>query len=210
MEEPWNDICLLGDSIGQGYWDQSGIGWFGRLAQKIGKNHPYKFSFHNASMSGDTSIDTLHRLSSEVIQRGVNYLVIAVGVNDLIRWHSTDNQTSLALDTSKVTWEQLLGQATKFCDKVLVVGCIPVIEDRMPEKGIFDTPLYCLNRDIIKYNSEVAALCKKYKVPHFDIFAAMPSKKELFKDASHPNSDGHQLISELIYASMEKNGWFGK
>lgn len=203
----WRELCLLGDSIGQGYGDATGLGWFGRLSQKLAEDHPDLFVCHSASMSGDTVLDALHRLAAEVAQREADYLIIAIGVNDVVRRPTADSPTSLAPETSRLAWDSLLRRARRICDFILVVGCGPVLEHRFPADWIPGSPIYYLNGDIRAYNARVQTLCAAQDIPYCDVFPALNQRENLFMDGVHPNADGHNVIADHVYAAMRKEGW---
>ncbi len=203
----WLDLCLLGDSIGQGYGDATGLGWFGRLAQKLAAERPGLFVCHSASMSGDTVLDSLHRLAAEVAQREADYLLIAVGVNDVVRRPAADSPTSLAPETSRLAWDTLLRRARQVCSSVLVVGCAPVLEGRFPADWVPGSPIYYRNADIRAYNAAVRALCAAHGVPYCDVLPAFDKRPDLFADGVHPNADGHAVLADQVYAALRAEGW---
>ena len=199
----WKDILLLGDSIGQGYWDQSMAGWFDRMMAKVGENYPYKFGAHNCAMSGDTSLDVYHRLCSEAASRRPDYLVIAVGINDLVRFKKNPEQTWLSTEKSHECWEWILDHATKMYEKVLVVGLTAVIEERMPPED----EDFQYNSDAIKYNQMLINFCKSYSIPYCDVFDVLKDKPELFRDSTHPNTEGHIELANTVFPKLEELKW---
>ncbi len=75
------EICILGDSITQGYYDFEKSGWINRLTSSLwGKDIDY--SVFNLGVSGDASFDLIKRLEIELKVRSVKTVIVNIGVND--------------------------------------------------------------------------------------------------------------------------------
>lgn len=201
-------ICALGDSITNGYWDEDGLGWFGRLSTKIVKKYPYRFGFNNLAMSGDNAGHVLQRLRMEVPARDPDILLIAVGVNDLIRWHSKDQLTDVLPEVRQQNWQAILAEASAMTKRVMVLGILPIDESRMPEIGALG-PYYNLNQDIEAYNTDLAAWCSAAGVTFFAQYedAAALDWLSYLHDASHPNAKGHEWLAGRVMQKLEELKW---
>lgn len=204
----YREVCLVGDSIAQGFVDETGQGWFSRLGQKLAVKQPCGFGLHNASQSGDSSVDALHRLSAEAVQRFGDYLILAVGTNDVLRWRNPDAQMTIAPDLSEVTWQKMLRLGVKCFQGVLVCACLPCVEARYPQPGINDIPVYRFNRDVRAYNEMLGRCCTEAGVPMLSVYDAFDGRDELYFDGSHPNAAGHEIIADAVLARGLELGWF--
>jgi lysophospholipase L1-like esterase len=194
-------IACLGDSIANGYWDDRGLGWFGRLSEKIALAQPGKFGFNNMAMSGDRVTDVWHRLCHEAISRQPDYMVIAVGVNDTIRWQSPDGPMDISMGLRREMWANILENAKKHFEKIIVCGMTPVLENKFPQEGAYDQPLYHKNSDIDEYNEILESWCREFGVafvPMKDAWSGL-DPEQLIADAGHPNGKGHELMAAFMY-----------
>ena len=203
----WQTVCCVGDSISDGYFDDQAVGWFGRLSQRLAKDHLTSFGFNNLSMSGDRSFDTLHRICSEALTRRGDVLFIAGGVNDTIRWHSPESQMDMSMDLRKEVWFNILKLSKENFNKIYVIGMLPVIESRFPQAGIFDNPLYHHNADIKNYNVKISEWCNEFDIQFIDIFDLFPidDLDNYYHDASHPNGKGHAMVEEYVFSKVKES-----
>jgi len=203
-------LAVLGDSIADGYWDEEGLGWFGRLQAKIAKNYPYKFGFNNHAVSGDRCTDVFHRLNNEILSKEVDILLVAVGVNDLIRWGSTEAPTALSEGMQFETWQRILLTAKRNISRIIVVGVLPVDESELPFSGAGGLPVWFLNKDIEAYNGRLTKWCDDAGVAFVDMYSQWQKLNvpDYLHDDVHPNAKGHQLIAERAFDELEKMGIF--
>jgi len=205
-------ICALGDSITAGYWDEEGCGgWFGRLQRLVVPAYPFQFGFHNCAKDGDRSPEMLLRMQSELISREPNCLIIAAGTNDILRWHTPDGPTDFSADYRDEVWQSIISTAQRIVRDILVIGPLPVQEDRFPSTGIFGRQYYQTNQDIADYNALIKAKCDRRSVPYADFtqdFVA-GGLGNLLYDSTHPNGKGHQLLAELVLQKIKSIGWMG-
>lgn len=206
----YQTICCVGDSIANGYWDARGLGWFGRLQEKIASTYPQQFGFNNLAMSGDRTIDALHRVCGEVLSREPDMLLIAVGTNDLIRLGTLDAPTDQSEGARREMWSRLLKVATHNVKRVAVVGILPVIESRYPTTG-YDEHTHMWKRvsDIEAYNAMIHSLCQTAGVPWIDAVAAWRGHDiaTVVVDAAHPNATGHELLAQYMFNQLTQLKW---
>jgi len=203
-------ICALGDSITAGYWDEEGQGgWFGRLQQLVIPAYPYQYGFCNLAKDGDRSPDLLMRLQGELVSREPNCLIIAAGTNDILRWHRPDGPTDMSADYRDEIWQSIISTAQRMLRDILVIGPMPVQEDRFPSAGIFGRQYYQFNQDIADYNAMIKAKCERRGVAFADYTGEMVTAglENILHDSTHPNARGHQLIAELTFAKLKSIGW---
>lgn len=194
-------IGLLGDSIAQGYFSNNNEGWFGKFITKLTEQNPCAYSSQNMSVHGERTTDVYHRLHSEALTKNIDILFISVGINDLIRWESVENQTDLSEGVRDEMWYKILKTATKNIDQVIVTSILPVMEKRMPAFGERKRKYFNLNSDTEKYNEFLKDICKEYNVQFINLDNVWNDYdlKQVLADASHPNELGHQLVAEEIF-----------
>jgi lysophospholipase L1-like esterase len=205
---PYRVIGVLGDSIADGYWDEEGLGWFGRLRMKIAKAYPYKFGFNNQAVSGDRCTDVLNRLRSEIISREVDILLIAVGVNDGIRWDTREYPMAISEGMQFEVWQNILATAKKNINRVVVCSPIPVDENKMPFTGAMDRKIWFLNKDIEAYNQRLAQWCSEAGILFIDLYSKWQKLNvaDHLYDGAHPNAKGHEAIADQVFEKLKKNG----
>lgn len=197
----YRTIIALGDSITNGCYDERAIGWFGRLSEKIVKHYPAKAGFNNLAMDGDRTMDVYHRLCAEALSRQPDILFIACGVNDLIRWQSEDSQPDFSPTLRREMWFNLLKTATENVPLVYVLSILPVSENRFPQPGAYDEPLWYKNADIQAYNEQIRSWCVDFGVRYLDTHALFAGKDldQYLLDGVHPLADGHEAIATFVY-----------
>ena len=197
-------IGAIGDSITQGYFDEEGLGWFGRLSQKIAKTFPLKYGFNNMSESGDRICDAYYRLTSE-LTKDCNILIFAIGVNDIVRRGNADTQEDLSPLLRSKYWDKCFTLAKKTEAKILVLDILPIIEIA---DGVMydeeDPALYYFNKDIVEYNKLLKTKCLENDAIFVERYKNWEDRNlsELYLDTVHPNAKGHQLIADEVYDAL--------
>ena len=206
-------VAALGDSVTNGFWDETFAGWFGRLATKISATYPKSFGFNNLSQDGDRVCDFFHRFAAEGLSRDIDILIITVSGNDLIRNPNIDSPTDLSVHLRNEYWERLLDLTQKNIPNILVLDALPRRNDKTADhEGRIDVPMFEPNADRIEYNAQVAKICADRKISfmrRFDKWTKL-DLSEYYVDLVHPNGKGHQLIADEVYAELEKLGWLNK
>ncbi|MGE3769623.1 MAG: SGNH/GDSL hydrolase family protein [Bdellovibrionales bacterium] len=203
-------ITALGDSITNGYWDEEGYGgWFGRLQRQIVLAHPHEFGFNNLGHDGDDTASVLQRLRTEVVTRPTDILLVASGINDLIRWESRETPLEITAEARMETWQSLLKTAKDIAPRVAVLSILPVVDGRFPNDGGEGRPLYYCNSDIEPYNAFLKRLCSDHDVAFVDIYPALANTAwpDHVYDGTHPNARGHQVVADLVFRDLNKLGW---
>ncbi len=202
----YKTIICLGDSIANGYWDEHGLGWFGRLSEKIALARPGRFGFNNLAMSGDRVTDIRHRLCSEALTRNPDILLIAAGVNDTVRWESPDAPMDISPGLRREVWCDILKTARRNIKTIAVCGLLPVLENKFPQEGVGGKLLYHNNSDIDTYNELLQDLCNEFGVQYVPASRAWQNRDpaSLLADATHPNGQGHELIAEFMFDRLDE------
>lgn len=198
-------IGLLGDSIANGYWDDCG-GWFGRLQGKMSEECPLQYGFNNMAQDGDRICDVFHRLGGETLTRYIDTLLIAVGVNDIIRPYRADAPFDMSEHLREEYWCRVLDLASRAVNKTIVIGMLPVRENCYPDQDWSDKPIYTHNCDIEEYNALIEKLCNQRKVDFYNPYNNWQKYclDNLYQDACHPNTLGHSKLAEEIFAYLKE------
>lgn len=200
----YNIIGVLGDSIANGYFDEEGLGWFGRISQKIAKTFPHQYGFNNMSQAGDRVCDVYHRLLSEASSREIDILIFAVGVNDLTRRNSPNAPEDLSPLLRSQYWDRIFDFSKKYGYKFVVLDILPVIEEGGEQYDENGPIYYNFNKDIIEYNKLLKEKCQSKGILFIERFDNWQNKnlKDLYFDSLHPNAKGHQIIADEVYAAL--------
>ena len=196
-------IGLIGDSIGHGYYDDEKLGWFDRLGQLVLKDHPGEYVFNNMSQSGDNVADATNRAIFEVLSREFDLILVNVGVNDLRRRKNSDLQLDFSEGARIMYWHKLLDILDKSKAKTVVLDLTPVVENKYTE----DASLIRYNSDVERYNEIIKDICQQRKISYFERNNLWKNRdlENLYKDATHPNAQGHQKMAEEIYDYLKKS-----
>lgn len=211
MADDYKTISVIGDSIAQGYFDQGHVGWVGRLLTKLQNSQPYGWYVRNFAVSGDQTVDCLFRLRVNVASNPGDVLIVACGVNDLIRYQNPDSAPQVGPDVCAYRWRQLLTEAKRLGGQIVVVGMIPVDEDKQTtESSQAETGfLYNFNSDIQAYNAQIKSLCDRFGVPFVPLFDGMVAAGHaaMLHDSSHPNEIGHEWMAQQLFDFFQKQGF---
>ncbi len=190
-------IGMIGDSIAHGYYDEQNLGYFTRLAQKILSIHSGEYVFNNMSQSGDNVADATNRAIHEVLSRNFDLILVNIGINDLRRRKDSNLQLDFSEGARRMYWNKLLDMLALAKAKVVVLDLTPVIEERYSEQAT----LIRYNADVEKYNEIIKEICNNHNIAFFSRYSLWKKRelKDLYKDATHPNAKGHQIMADEIY-----------
>ncbi|MBO6282093.1 MAG: SGNH/GDSL hydrolase family protein [Alphaproteobacteria bacterium] len=190
-------IGAIGDSITHGFYDDQNLGWFTRLGQMILAEHSGEYVFNNMSQAGDTIADAVHRSLYEVLSRHFDLIIVNIGINDLRRRKNSDMQLDFSEGRRAEYWQQLLTVLQKTGAKIVVTDLLPVVESRYTPEAT----LLRRNSDVECYNRQIKELCGQNNIPFFERYPDWKDRniESLYKDALHPNTQGHQLIARQMF-----------
>lgn len=196
------NISVVGDSIAHGYYDEQDLGWFARLGKIILSSHSGEYVFNNMSQSGDNIADTVHRVKFEVLSRQFDLIIVNIGINDLRRRKDSDLQLDFSEGVRIMYWNRLLDILSNTEATIVVTDLTPVIENRYTEQA----SLIRYNTDVECYNEIIKHICRQRNIRFFERYDAWKNREleKLYKDATHPNAKGHQIMAEEIYSYLQK------
>lgn len=191
---------VLGDSLGRGAGDPSGLGIAGRLdAELKRRDMPFRETV-NIAVNGARTRDLLRQLESANVRqllREANAIVISIGGNDL--WGGNDWRNSAPPDPAAAMNDVL----------ARVEEVVKAVRAANPNARIFFIGLYNPFRDA-PFGKELSPLVAQWNarlVEHFasDANLTVVQTADLFShrdrlalDRFHPAGEGYELIARRI------------
>lgn len=197
------NIGVIGDSIAHGYYDNENLGWFARLGKILLSEQSGQYLFNNISQAGDNIADAVSRAYSEILSRHFDLIIVSIGINDLRRRKNSNLQLDFSEGARIMYWNKLLDTLDLTKAKIVVTDLMPVVETKYTE----DANLIRYNTDVERYNEIIKDICNQR---HIHFFARYRNWKQrnleyLYQDATHPNSEGHQIMAQEIYEYLKSN-----
>lgn len=197
------NICIFGDSIAYGAWDEEG-GWVDRLREFLHQETlrsrftSYYFVYH-LGIPGDTTESVLKRMECECRAREPHVIIFAVGINDASYARNQD-QPRVAFAQFQKNVASLLEQARGFTNTVVWIGLTRVDGARtMP----FETTHF-ENLQIARYDEQLARSCAEQGAIFLDVSALLSSGD--WEDGLHPNAEGHRKLFLAIRDALFARG----
>jgi lysophospholipase L1-like esterase len=191
---------ILGDSLGRGTGDESGLGIGGRFVDELRRRHVDTKNLVNIAVNGARTRDLVQQLTSHNVQTLVaqsNVVIVSIGGNDL--WGDNNWRNAPPRDPERVMSEVL--------DRMQQI--VRTIRGANPSARIFVIGLYnpfvttpfgkLLMPFVNRWN---ALMVERFSadpnvviVQTSDIFAY---RDRLSFDRFHPNDEGYSLIARRI------------
>jgi len=204
-------VLVFGASITQGFWDTEG-GWVNRLRRHYdalniqdlqGRDEPYIF---NLGISGDTTSDVLARFQAEtkarVQPRKELAFIFSIGTNNAA---IENGRLRSSFEEYRLGLEEIINQASKFSDKIMLVGIAPC--DEKFTTPVFWRDIHYKNENLAEIDKVMQKVAAKKGLSFVTVFEEMRQQmknKELFADGLHPNNAGHELIFQLVRPELDK------
>lgn len=198
MFELKGNICVLGDSIVYGAWDEEKHGYVNRLREDLKENKQVE-NVYALGILGETTAGLLKRLDSELTPRTPDTIIIGIGINDTI-YIKTKQQESINIKEFINNISKIIAIATTYTNNILMLGLTNVIEERTTPILWNDNEIY-FNDTIKKYDIALEDYCNMNKVQYLKLFDLL-QQTDFFDDGIHPNEKGH----EKIYKAIKKKG----
>ncbi|MBM3246365.1 MAG: arylesterase [Candidatus Omnitrophica bacterium] len=164
-----NIICF-GDSITFGYGAESDEDYPSRLGEMT------KIPVINAGIDGDTSIEALKRLKSDVLSRSPLLVIIEFGGNDFLR---------------QIPKETTIRNINEMIDKIQAKGAMAAVVDI--SAGMF----------LKEYRRKFAEIAQEKKAIFIPgILSGIITNPSLKSDFIHPNGNGYKAIAQRIYSTI--------
>ena len=212
-------LVCLGDSVTFG-WNIAYEKSFPYLLEKKLKEQYPEVMVVNSGIGGQTVVDGLDRLDSDVFYFSPQAVIINFGLNDAFiitdktlidEGKDTDLKNNIDLDTFTGTYRQLIEGISEKGLEILIMGTNPVMAELLWE-----------NRDIARkqeesyrlYNQAARDIAEDYGLIFVDIWEGFMAGGELDTliqpDGVHPCEAGLVLISEILSAALESVDLAGK
>lgn len=212
IEDSFPRLVCLGDSITFG-WNISYEKTFPFLLEKKLKRKYPGVIVINSGIGGQTVVDGLDRLDSDVFYFGPQAVIINFGLNDafIVMDEDTDLKNNIDLSTFAGTYRQLIEEISEKGPEILIMGTNPVMTELLWE-----------NKDIARkqeesyrlYNQVVKDIAENYGLVFIDIWKVFMAEGELDtfiqSDGVHPSETGLVLISEILSLTLESVDLTGK
>jgi lysophospholipase L1-like esterase len=170
LDSKGTNIICFGDSITFGYGANPGEDYPSALAKMINA------SVINAGIDGDTSVEALKRLKSDVLDREPLLVIIEFGGNDFLR---------------KIPQEVTMSNIKEMVERIQAQGAMAAIVDM--SAGIF-------LQEYRKAFAEIAHEKSAIFIP--SILSGVITNPNLKSDFIHPNADGYKIIAQRIYRTI--------
>lgn len=206
-------FLIFGDSVAYGCWDEEG-GWVSRLRGFVDKKviasdfEYYAVVYNQGITLGVNSNDILAGFERETKSRILDNkdisFIFAVGVNDS-SFINKEGRFMVSPEQFRTNIQKITQKAKKFSSKIVFLGLAPVDEAKVDPSPWCQTNSY-RNEFVKKYNGIISSVCLKNKVDFIEIFGKFMrlDYKKLLIDGVHPNTQGHELIFEIIKDDLIK------
>ena len=167
----------------------------------------------NSGIGGQTVVDGLNRLDSDVFYFEPQVVIINFGLNDaflVLTEESLTNEdedavfrNNIDLETFKETYEQLIERISEKDPEILIMGTNPAMSELLWE----DKDIAQKQEESYKlYNQESKNMAEDYSLIFVDIWESFIARGELDTliqpDGVHPSEIGLDLMSEILSITL--------
>lgn len=193
-------ICFVGASTVEGMGDETAQGWPGRLALPLrDKIVPY-----NLGVRGQTLNQIYARAAREckarILDKSQAGIVFCSGLNDL---------GHLADGTRRTRPERVLHNFKRLAEALadivptIVVGPMPVNEEKMPYISVIIGDVNFRNADVAEVDHDYQMICAELGVDYLSLYQHLKDDEtyaqSLFEnDGLHPTGTGYQIVADLV------------
>jgi lysophospholipase L1-like esterase len=187
------NICIFGDSITEGLYDNEKNGWVNRLKEKFGNDEIFNFG-----ISGDTTDDLLARFNRDTSGKQLNAVMFAVGINDSI-YLPKQKRNYVSFEKFEENLKTLAKKAKQHTKKIIFLGLTPVDESlTMPIS--WELEMHYSNDQVRKYNDVIKQFCRDEKIQFIDILDDFlkDDYRHMLSNGLHPNAEGYEWIANKV------------
>lgn len=187
------NICIFGDSITEGYYDNEKNGWVNRLKTIFVDDEIY-----NLGVSGNSTEDLLKRFDADIKDKNPEMIIFAIGTNDSV-YLPSEKRNYVDFDKFKENLKILIEKSKQFTNGIIFVGLTPV-DESLTKPIPWEIEIHYTNEEITKYNNAIKQICESEKLKFIDIFSDFEKNnyKEMLSDGLHPNERGHEWMANKI------------
>lgn len=200
--EVYNDILILGDSIGSGVGDEEMSGIGERYLELLDEEHDYEETITNLSVSGYVSSQLVELVESAEHNSSISdaeLIIISIGGNDLNRLaFERDLNLPVAFEDTLNTYRENLEviireiRSLNQDSQLALIGLYNPYTNIVPE----------LSSYLLDWNDETRLIVESdpgfVYIPTYDLFENRLDDY-LYIDYFHPNDEGYQAIAEQLY-----------
>ncbi len=197
-------ICIFGDSIAHGFHEYGQGSWAARLERFL--NEGEECEIYNYAVPGDDSNDLLKILEASLIDKELDLIIFAIGINDSSYIKANkDNRVSVV--DFKNNLARLKEYSEKYTKKVIFIGLTKVDESKVGSKASIYAE-YLGNSSIQKYDLVIQEFCKENKLLYIPMFDTLEDKD--MNDGLHPDDQGHEKMFVRVRDFLLENKIFHK
>ncbi|HJN38269.1 MAG TPA: GDSL-type esterase/lipase family protein [Gammaproteobacteria bacterium] len=173
------NLLLVGDSLSTGYGLKTNKSWVKYLEKEL-NNHQPPFALNNVSISGMTSKEASHSISSWLKEYQPSIIVIELGGNDVLQ--------GVHPKIIKSNIENIIVKSAQY-------GCVVLLEIPHPQHYP------------IEYITQIKNLSKtlahKHKINYIPSFFKNINQKDFFQnDGIHPNEKAQPLLFNNVWSEL--------
>ncbi|HBO16417.1 MAG: gdsl-family lipolytic enzyme [Candidatus Moranbacteria bacterium GW2011_GWE2_35_2-] len=192
------NICIFGDSITEGYYDEEKNGWVNRLKAIFSDDE-----ICNLGISGDSTEDLLKRFDADIKDKNPEMIIFAIGTNDSV-YLPAEKRNYVDFNKFNENLKTLIEKSRQFTSNIVFVGLTPV-DESLTKPIPWEIEMHYTNEEIGKYNKAIRQICEDEKLKFIDIFDDLASinYKEMLSDGLHPNAVGHEWMANKIAKELK-------
>jgi lysophospholipase L1-like esterase len=212
-------IVTVGDSLTEGNGDDSGVGYPGRLLERVEPLRPGS-TLLNLGRSGWTSEQLINGAYGNPSQLDAamaaqpTVACVWIGSNDLWYLYSgggvSADQESADLSVYATNIDTIISKLTTAGARVYVAMLDDQSKRPVSVKGVLfpdmtAVELAQMSAQVVRYNNAIIAIAQKYGATVVDFYhtTIFVTPATLADDDIHPNSAGYDQIASLWFASIE-------
>jgi len=212
-EDKHLDIVALGDSLTTGMGDHAGLGYVGRLKNRLEEagDRPVRL-LNNLAVNGyrtDQLLADLDKPSVAAAIRNADLILLTIGGNDLFRSlrDGLDAPDGLTVDGLRAAVREPAERLGRILDRLAairpeaLVVCVGLYNPFADLDGTRET-----SAAVAEWNAAASRHALRHPnvlfVPVADLFERHP-ERYLYTDHFHPNAEGYERIAERVFRALE-------
>ncbi len=194
-------ICVFGDSIVKGKWDDEKLGWVARLRLDIEKMEKGEDSdsVYNLGIAGDMTEWLLDRIDIECEARNPDVVIISIGMNDSSFRVERDG-SFIEIFNFETNLRKIKNFVNRYTEELIFVGLTRVNEDITLK---LSGGVSYKNADIAEYDKVTKNFCKENDLLFIEMADLL--ENDDLADGLHPTAVGHEKMFQRIKEQLIKN-----
>ncbi len=191
-------LIFIGDSLTQGVGDEEGLGWVGRLANRI--NQTRELTWYNLGVRGNTTLELSRRAEQEIRARILPdneiWVLLCIGTNDA---SLCDGVPRIPHERSLKLIERVIDQLTPLA-RIFWLGPIAVAKSDLQVEHHHMQFRFETSK-VATLNQAFALVAQERNIPYLDLIEASKAldfAAHQTADGIHPRASGYQALYEQI------------